>query len=276
MSKTICIYHGNCADGFGAAYAMWHRYGKGVEYFPGVYQNEPPDVTGRIVYMLDFSYKRAVVEKMAEKAEAVMIIDHHKTAIDDLAPLVDAKVIDAVFDTEHSGAVLAWDYFRKGLMMPRLLNHIEDRDLWRFALDGTREIQANVFSYPYDFEVWHKLMTMNTADLREAGAAIERKHHKDIAELVQAFRHRRVIGGHNVPVANLPYTLTSDAGHFMAQDEPFAACYWDTKEGRVYSLRSTDTGLDVSEIAKQYGGGGHRNASGFRVPYSHELAGPPA
>ena len=30
-------------------------------------------------------------------------------------------------------------------------------------------------------------------------------------------------------------------------------------------LRSTDDGLDVSEIAKQYGGGGHRNAAGFRM-----------
>ncbi|WP_277343388.1 DHHA1 domain-containing protein [Pseudomonas viridiflava] len=36
-------------------------------------------------------------------------------------------------------------------------------------------------------------------------------------------------------------------------------------------MRSTDEGLDVSEIAKLYGGGGHRNASGFRVPFGHEL-----
>ena len=70
-----------------------------------------------------------------------------------------------------------------------------------------------------------------------------------------------------MPVANLPYTLTSDAGHLLANGEPFAACYWDTPTGRVFSLRSTDDGLDVSEIAKKYGGGGHRNASGFRVAY---------
>jgi nanoRNase/pAp phosphatase (c-di-AMP/oligoRNAs hydrolase) len=74
-----------------------------------------------------------------------------------------------------------------------------------------------------------------------------------------------------VPAASLPYTLTSDTGHLMAQGEAFAAYYWDTPTGRVFSLRSTDEGLDVSEIAKQYGGGGHRNASGFRVPFGHEL-----
>lgn len=49
-----------------------------------------------------------------------------------------------------------------------------------------------------------------------------------------------------------------------------AACYWDTPEGRVFSLRSTDTGPDVSEIAKAYGGGGHAHAAGFRVPLGWE------
>ena len=85
-------------------------------------------------------------------------------------------------------------------------------------------------------------------------------------------QRRMVIAGHDVPVASLPYTLTSDAGHLMAHGEPFAACYWDTPEGRVFSLRSTDDGMDVSVIAKQYGGGGHAHASGFRVDREHQLA----
>jgi hypothetical protein len=148
-----------------------------------------------------------------------------------------------------------------------VLLHVEDRDLWRFSLPKTREIQANIFSYPYDFDIWDRLMNADPAVLAVEGEAIERKHFKDIDELVGVVTRRMVIGGHNVPVANLPYTLTSDAGHKLAQGEPFAGCYWDTPQGRVFSLRSTDAGLDVSEIAKQYGGGGHRNASGFRVPY---------
>ena len=154
---------------------------------------------------------------------------------------------------------------------PRLIEHIQDRDLWRFALPGTREIQANVFSYPYDFDVWDKLMEADVETLRDDGAAIERKHHKDIAELVGVMKRRMVIGGFNVPVANLPYTLANDAGHLMAQGEPFAACYWDIPTGRVFSLRSTAAGQDVSAIAKTYGGGGHRNAAGFQVSYSHAL-----
>lgn len=295
MKKALCIYHGNCADGFGAAWVIWRMYGAiQFDFHPGVYQDAPPDVTDRDVVMVDFSYKRPVLDEMARKAKSILILDHHKTAAADLdgfwkppvryadfiqgvAPALKEEglpPVNAIFDMNRSGAMIAWDYFysQDGVRVdpPKLLEHIQDRDLWLFKLEGTREIQANVFSYPYDFEVWDKLMNTPTQILRVEGEAIERKHHKDIAELVGVTKRRMKIGGHDVPVANLPYTLTSDAGHLMAKGEPFAACYWDTPGGRVMSLRSTDEGVDVSEVAKGYGGGGHRNASGFRMPIGWE------
>ncbi|WP_256831668.1 DHHA1 domain-containing protein [Pseudomonas sp. Pse1] len=302
QTKTMCIYHGNCADGFGAAWVVRQALGTDVEFVPGVYGQEPPDVTGKNVILVDFSYKYDVLAELANKANSIIVLDHHKSAAEDLArfepfhagieedtrhddgsPLLGWKTahtmansqngpaIACCFDMNRSGAMLAWDHFFPDQEPPQLLRHIEDRDLWLFKLDGTREIQANLFSYPYDFDVWDKLMSADVETLRSDGAAIERKHHKDVAELVAVTKRRLVIGGHDVPAASLPYTLTSDAGHLMAQGEPFAACYWDTPDGRSFSLRSTDEGLDVSEIAKQYGGGGHRNASGFRVPFGHEL-----
>ncbi|MBS6040795.1 MAG: phosphohydrolase [Pseudomonas sp.] len=298
----MCIYHGNCADGFGAAWVVRKALGDQVEFVAGVYGQEPPDVEGKDVIIVDFSYKYEVMARMSWKAHSIIILDHHKSAAEDLGKfppfhagvrldgrhadgtvalgwesahsfmqMQNAPAIACCFDMNRSGAMLAWDHFFPGQEPPMLLRHIEDRDLWLFKLDGTREIQANLFSYPYDFKVWDQLMAADVDTLRSDGAAIERKHHKDIAELVAVMKRRLVIGGHDVPVASLPYTLTSDAGHLMAQGESFAACYWDTPDGRVFSLRSTDEGLDVSEIAKQYGGGGHRNASGFRVPFGHEL-----
>jgi oligoribonuclease NrnB/cAMP/cGMP phosphodiesterase (DHH superfamily) len=262
---SICIYHGNCADGFGSAWVVRKALGDFVSFHPGIYQTEPPDVTDKDVLLVDFSYKRPVLLTMAEKAKSILILDHHKTAAGDLIDL--PSNVTAVFDMERSGARITWDHFFPNEHPPQLLLHIEDRDLWRFALSKTREIQANVFSYPYDFQVWDELMSANVADLAKEGEAIERKHFKDINELLGVCTRRMVIGGHNVPIANLPYTLTSDAGHSLAKGEPFAGCYWDTPKGRVFSLRSTDEGMDVSEIAKQYGGGGHRNAAGFTIDY---------
>ena len=284
--RPLVIYHGNCADGFSAAWCFWRKYRDGADYVAGVYQQDPPDVTGRDVFLVDFSYKRPVVEQMLKVAKSVTLIDHHKTAIEDLQPLFADFEFDALAygtdrraiwycDLERSGATLAWDYLFPGEQRPPLLGHIEDRDLWRFKLPGTREIQAFVFSHEYTFEQWDEMMTADHVELLKmtaAGAAIERKHHKDVAELVGVCKRRMVIGGHDVPVASLPYTLVSDAAHAMAIGEAFAACYWDTANGRVFGLRSTDEGADVSDIAKQYGGGGHAKAAGFTVPRGHVLA----
>lgn len=284
MTKPLCIYHGNCADGFGAAWAVRKALGE-IEFHAGIYGDAAPDVTGRKVIMVDFSYRRYVLEAMAQQAESILILDHHKTAAEDLAgyprppaPLspehrgwLPDKGIWAEFDMSRSGATMAWDHFHPG-PRPALINTIEDRDLWKFALWKTREIQAAVFSYPYDFAVWDRLvLDMTGEELAAEGVAIERKHFKDIAELVAVSKRPMKIGGHVVPVANLPYTLTSDAGNLMAEGQPFAACYMDTPRGRVFSLRSKADGLDVSEIAKIYGGGGHKNAAGFTVPF-HRLS----
>lgn len=302
---VLCIYHGNCADGFGAACVVRLFYGSEATFHAATYGEAPPDVTGKHVVIVDFSYPYSVLSDMGWKAQSITVLDHHKTAAADLArfakfetgapddgdfnthwkmAMLDARtqgapLIATCFDMERSGARLAWDHFYTGVEPPQLLQHIEDRDLWRFALEGTREVQAALFSFPYDFDIWMALLFGSTEDheavcqrLRQDGIAIDRKHHKDVAELVTVCQRRMVIGGYDVPVASLPYTLTSDAGERMAEGEPFAACYWDTPENRSFSLRSRDGGLDVSEIARAYGGGGHRNAAGFRVPRDHELA----
>lgn len=267
-ARKLCIYHGNCADGFGAAWVVRKAFGEdNVEFVAGVYQQEPPDVTGRDVILVDFSYKRAVIQGMLQKAKSLVIIDHHKSAMEDLADVdIGAKCpVTITFDLNHSGAMLAWIFFNGDAEPPELLKHIEDRDLWRFKLKGTREIQAALFSYPYDFGVWDSLIASEVMGLAKDGQAIERKHFKDIEELLKVCQRRLNIAGCVVPAASLPYTMSSDAGHIMSKGEKFATCYYDTPQGRCFSLRSAEDGMDVSEIAKIYGGGGHKHAAGFTV-----------
>ena len=85
--KDLVIYHSNCADGFGAAWVFWNmkdKEGMEFDFFPGVYNKPPPDVKDRTVYLVDFSYKKEVILKMLEEAARIVLIDHHKTAIEDL------------------------------------------------------------------------------------------------------------------------------------------------------------------------------------------------
>lgn len=70
----ICIYHGHCDDGFGAAFAIWKAFsGRDITFFPGIYGEDPPDVTGLDIAIVDFSYKRPVLVGMAEKAKSILV-----------------------------------------------------------------------------------------------------------------------------------------------------------------------------------------------------------
>ncbi len=299
FKNPLVIYHGNCADGFSAAWVFHHMQDKietVFDFHAGVYGKTPPDCTDRIVYLVDFSYKKEVVKEICKVAYKVILIDHHKTAVEDLAPLQDSgspeyqKNFEWYVDMDRSGAMLAWDYWNNGaeygpsiprddpkyVRPPLLLDYVQDRDLWKFKLSESREVSAGLFSYKYSFEMWDKLMLQSSVlGLAAEGSAIERKHHKDLKELLNVCQHMGRIGGYNVPVANLPYTLASDAGAKMAagfeDGRFFAATYYDTGTDRVYSLRSCSHGMDVSQIAASYGGGGHRNAAGFKIPLTQIL-----
>ena len=267
--KPLCIYHADCLDGFAAALAVYKYYGKGnVDFHRGVRGEPPPDVTGREVFLVDFSYKRDLLFNMARTAESITILDHHISAYRDL--FVDSKSelpenIMALFDMEKSGAVITWEFFHKD-PVPELFLHIQDRDLWKFELAGTREISAALFSYDYDFDLWGIGLLADLSKLYEEGKVLHRKLVKDVKGLVASSQHRFVIQGFDVPVLNTSHFMSSEAGDLMGKNEPFAACYWFSKDSVHFSLRSAKDGVDVSKIAGKYSGGGHTHAAGFRVP----------
>lgn len=277
--NLLCIYHKNCADGFGAAWVVRESYGDEVEFYAATHGDNPPEVTDRDVLIVDFSYSSEKINSMLKSAKSITILDHHKTAQEAIQPLLDSGSINGVFDMDRSGAMIAWDFFFPDKEAPQLLKHIQDRDLWKFKLGGTKEIQSYVFAHEYDFDIWDSLVEMaqdpdGHKQMREAGAAITRKHNKDIAELIAVGKRQMVIGGHKVWVVNVPYTMASDACHALCNENPmcppaFAASYFDTPKGRGFSLRSVGD-FDVSKIAKQYGGGGHMNAAGFSMPLGWE------
>lgn len=313
----LCIYHAPCQDGFTAAWAMRHLMpNANIEFLPAKYGDAPPDVTGRIVYILDFSYSREIISNMLQKAQRLLILDHHESALRNLVGL-DAGDPDyfaqtgergaateykegmrfwmsdgghIVLDMSRSGAGMAWDYFSMmmrdplrefGEKRPQLLNHVEDRDLWKFNYPETKFICASLFSQENDFAIWEHLMGYEKRALesmRDEGEGIMRKQMKDIRELLSVGTREFSIGGFKVPCCNLPYTLASEACHMLLEqypDAPFAASYMDQAHGRVFSLRSSNERENVSTVAQQFlyrgtRGGGHRNAAGFTMRHGWE------
>lgn len=292
----IVIYHANCDDGFGAAFAAWTRWSNSVEYIAAHYGSPPPPVEGKHILIVDFSYKSDVLATM-DQALSVTILDHHKSAAEDLAPyrrfaekperftmpVVESMAADlrrnghapinALFDMDRSGARMAWEFCHPGSDVPWLIRLIEDRDLWRFQYDETRPFSLYLRSLSYSFDLWKCLATQlenNSRDIMKEALAIQCYHLalvKDIARHHDLVPFQGVDG--LVPVAASPYRLASDVAHELLQmypDAPFAATVNHRAHSAGYSLRSEDSRLDVAKIAQRFGGGGHRNAAGFSVP----------
>lgn len=280
MTPDICIYHANCDDGFAAAFAVWKRFGDAVKYVPCNYGNDAPDVAGKDVLIVDFSFKKDVMEALASKARRIIVLDHHKTAKDELADFLKLECVGGPFEKryadrmtegvgvcfnmEKSGCRLAWEYCFGSDPMPEWMEHVEDRDLWRFNLRATKEVCIAIRSLPREFDLWDMFTTERLAN---DGVAIRRYVDMIVGNICDtAFEEE--IAGHKVPVAACSYDFVSETAHELLKRNPaapFAACVVRSYDGVTYSLRSMDDRMDVSKIAKANGGGGHRNAAGFRV-----------
>lgn len=279
--KPLVIYHAGCWDGFCAAWVARKALGE-IEAVPAHYGTPPPDVKGREVYVLDFSYPFDVMAEMASQSAAFTVLDHHKTAERAIADL-EAMFIThnmagrARYGIDKSGARMAWEFFGfiggwDGLPSPWLVDYTEDRDLWRHALPESENINAALRSHPLDFALWdefHDAVGQREMFKRE-GAAIRRRERQIVEEHVRHVRYRDFSCGNHlwqhIPVVNATVLFSEIAGE-LAKGSPFGACYFDRHDGkRQWSLRSSADGADVSEVAKLHGGGGHRNAAGFEEP----------
>lgn len=267
--QTLCIYHHGCADGFAAAWAVRRYFAQipadapSLSFHPGVYGDTPPDVSGMDVVIVDFSYPRADMLRMAEQAHSILVIDHHKTAANALEDL--PANTRTVFDMRKSGAMLTWEHLHPGEMQPLLFDHIQDRDLWQFRLPMTREIVAALYSYPMDFETWDQLMQRQILDLEHEGRTLMRQQKNHVDALIEHLTRWVHFGDIAIPAANVPWFYASEVAGQLAKGNPFAAAYQDDEHGRKWSLRSAPDGADVAAIAEALGGGGHRHAAGFRM-----------
>lgn len=268
--NTMVIYHNNCYDGVTAAYVCWRALDaefeggvSNVEYVPCNYSDPPPDVKGKDVYIVDFSFKRDIILKMKEEARSLIILDHHKTAEAELAGLDYA-----IFDMNRSGAGIAWDYFFPGVDRPWLVNYIEDRDLWKFVLPNSKEINAWIQSFDIDLTTWiSKVSQGNIGNAKDQGVSLLRMEMKYVKTIANNAKLKK-IGEYIAPYVQTSILMSEVCDYLIHNypgNYPFAFYSFERKDGKFqYGLRSRSD-FDVSVIAKQFGGGGHKQAAGFEL-----------
>lgn len=314
FTRCAVFYHADCLDGFGAAYSAWAKFGDRAVYRP-LHHGEDwqiEEVADRDVYILDFSFPPDVLEAMARAARSVTQIDHHVSARQPWHERLTAEPngcesyrhpslpLHVIFDMERSGSRLAWGFFHPQQETPLAIRHIEDMDLWRFALPGTRAFCRTLRLAPFDFSGWTAIFaatqSADSATYRQMlaqGEAIEQFLNTEIHRLaggnlvtaarlrgepvdaLQAVRHGQEIISDGIqawqvvrgPAINASALFASELGNLLAEKSESFGLIWQLSpqgDARV-SLRSKGD-FDVAAIAQRYGGGGHRNAAGFRMP----------
>ena len=261
------IYHADCTDGFGAAYSAWKSLGNRAEYHACKHGTPPPSVKGKSVAILDFSFDNATTKKMIEEAENLIIIDHHKSAMVELH-----DISNTIFDMKHSGARLAWDFFHPGKEPPKFINYIEDRDLWTWELPYSKEFSAAFDMIPFEFEEFEKFEDDSVFDDAVKRGSYILAYAKTVVKKVCEKAQPRQMNGENVLVVNASHWI-SEIGARLSPDCNFAVIwFWDHEDQNTkVSLRGFHETVDVSEIAKTFGGGGHKKAAGFQLPKSKHI-----
>lgn len=259
---NTCVYHANCPDGIMSAIVASLAH-PGIYLYPASDRLNPPPselIDGKEVLIADFSYPLPVMEDIASRAANVVLLDHHASAEKALGHLPYC-----VFDNSKSGAQVCWDFFFPGQQQPILLQAVGEADRGMCELPFTREVMTLAEVLPFDPEAWLDLAIRleNNMDAELAGAAAIAAWRSAKIDCLLKKAFLTEIGGHIVPAINA-CDFKSELGRRLAVNNPFAAVF-SGSDGKWYiSLRSSNAGLDVAQIAEKYGGGGHRNAAAFR------------
>lgn len=272
---TQVWYHANCNDGLVAAVIV-HQLSKGWRQPPTFtavqYGQDPPPCTDDdMVLIVDFSYKKEVLDMLTDRGVAWFVIDHHKTAAEELRSFTRDYVW---FEQEYSGAHMTWSYINPEDPHPKLVQYVQDRDLWRFDLPDSQPINAVLRTQPKHFSVWEELMLeLEIRTYRKEMAKTGQILLNAQNDIVSSIAWKAVpilLAGEPVWAVNASVYF-SEIAHSIAERRAPEGCvcgavYFLRDDGKMqFSLRSMD-GVDCSHIARHYGGGGHAQACGFEIP----------
>lgn len=270
MERTVIIYHGGCPDGFGGAYAAWKKFGDTAEYRATSYGDPiPEDLAGARVYFIDFCYPQETMDRIKNEAASLVVLDHHEGVEE-----VVKTMPEFVYDPNRSGATIAWAYFHPEKPVPELLTHVEDDDLFLYKLEDTRALITYLTAHPFGFEVWDKVAAALAGDYSRKELLVVANAYAEYFELLaeMSVDHAKLVEfeGYRCyyATAHPLKPLKSLVGNRLARKlPPIGLVVTAHPKGFGVSIRG-DGSVDVSAIARKFGGNGHPSSAGFAIPAS--------
>lgn len=261
--KTYIIHH-NDADGFGAAWSAYLKFGENAEYFPINYGWVFPKLDNNSdVYILDFSISREHLDELVSRMNSVLILDHHKSALENLNGHPNC-----FFDMNRSGAGIAWDYFHPNVPRPDFINYIEDQDLWRFSLPDSEYVRNSLTMIPHTIKDYCEASKMTLEDRIYEGKIIDKQIEYNLSRGID-YLHVMEIDEFRMLCVNVCLHQSNYGNRLLELIEKynchFAGVYYRVNQDFVrFSLRSKKD-FDVSLVCKRFGGGEHFQAAGFDI-----------
>ena len=263
----VVLYHAECSDGFGAAWAAWKKFGDSADYIPVSHIGSYPDnFVNKEIYTLDLTLPKEITEKLLKTNKRITSIDHHISAEE-----ITKMTQDYFFDNNHSGAVLAWKYFHPDKPVPKLLLFIEDGDIWKWGYPESDNFLSALALYNHDFKVWDEIASdVESPDKFQeylSKGEIISKYSQKIVDWLSPTAILVEFEGYKIYAVNAPDFIKGQVATKLAERfPPFAIAWVQEKDLISVSLRAWKHDFDVSKIAQKYGGGGHKAAAGFSFP----------
>lgn len=289
-----CFYHGDadgrCAGFWVALSAGLHDPYQDNSFIEINYGKPFPLETIRPeeqVYIVDYSISPDEMRQLLEITKDVTWIDHHKTAIEkyeDFEHEIRGIRYDGI-----AGCMLTYCYIHhmtsrgEGEIKPFDISMtkeaplftklIADWDVWKFDFgDDTRNFITAFNAYDFDPEGtdWDMFLTQRGWDIEEGGLVQQGKTmnlFKDgWAKGYMKLGFETEFEGVKCFAVNLGHC---NSEYFKSlPDGKYDVLMPFSFNGDIFTVSMYSKTVDVSEIAKKYGGGGHKGASGFQC---HDL-----
>lgn len=275
MSKIICCYHNKDLDGYTSG-AIVKRKFPSCELIGWDYGLPVPALgEGNKVIIIDICFPMEDMIRIADTNDLIWI-DHHVSQNKEFYALPANRSLNIgyIYGAGISACELGWKHFFPDEEMPKAVELIGKYDTWRG--NGTKEWTDDILPFQYYMRAYctgpESFPTILldedylVYDAIEMGSAIVKyQESQDMLKAERGAFEREVYGGLKA--------LCLNEGVFSSETlKTQKPERYDVLIGFVYnknfwrvSLRTLKDDVDVSQIAKTRGGGGHKKAAGFEV-----------
>lgn len=281
--KRLCYFHNKDMDGYFSGAVVKHKY-PDVELRGWDYKDPVPSYEEMMdfdeVILIDITFPLEILLQLSSESKdpKFTIIDHHisyKRQVDTYLEVGGQLPFEYIFDDKLSACELGMKHYFG--YIPPIIELVGKYDTWR--ANGTPEWETTVLPMKYFLygrvgkpedvkEDWltNKIFPSVIEIMTNTGKAImsyERKMDesktRNYAFETEAYGLRALCMNTNFFSSETMITEFDPSKHDLMIGFSFNGSNWGV------SLRSVEDGTDVSVIARERGGGGHRGAAGFEA-----------